>query len=128
MLKRTWAEVNLDNLAHNVKILRESLPDGCRFLGVVKADAYGHGAVSVARELENLNAEYLAVSNYEEALQLRRAEIHLPILILGYTPAEFAREEAASAYYTGGSQPRLWTSAFRSIDGQRPDTEYPYED
>ena len=95
MLKRTWAEVNLDNLAHNVKILRESLPDGCRFLGVVKADAYGHGAVSVARELENLNAEYLAVSNYEEALQLRRAEIHLPILILGYTPAEFAREEAA---------------------------------
>ena len=47
MLKRTWAEVNLDNLAHNVKILRESLPDGCRFLGVVKADAYGHGMVPV---------------------------------------------------------------------------------
>lgn len=95
MLRRTWAEVSLDNLAHNVKILREKLPEGCRFLGVVKADAYGHGAAPIARELEALGAEYLAVSNFEEALQLRRAEISLPILILGYTPVEFAREEAA---------------------------------
>ena len=95
MLKRTWAEVNLDNLAHNVRSLAEKLPKDCRFLGVVKADAYGHGAVPVARELERLGAGYLAVSNFEEALQLRRAEIRLPILILGYTPVEFAREEAA---------------------------------
>jgi alanine racemase len=95
LLKRTWAEVNLDALAHNVKILREKLPEGCRFLGVVKADAYGHGAVMVARELERLGAEYLAVSNFEEALQLRRADIRLPILILGYTPPELAPQEAA---------------------------------
>ncbi len=95
MLKRTWAEVNLDNLAHNVAVLREKLPEGCKFLGVVKADGYGHGAVPVARELEGLGAEFLAVSNFEEALQLRRGEIHLPILILGYTPPEFARDEAA---------------------------------
>lgn len=73
MLKRTWAEVDLNHLRHNVAVLREKLPEKCRFLGVVKADAYGHGAVPVARELEALGAEYLAVSNFEEALQLRRA-------------------------------------------------------
>ena len=95
ILKRTWAEVNLDNLAHNVAVLREKLPAGCKFLGVVKADAYGHGAVPIARELERLGAEFLAVSNFEEAVQLRRGDIGLPILILGYTPPELAGEEAA---------------------------------
>lgn len=95
LLKRTWAEIDLDALAHNVRTLTRNLPEGCRFLGVVKADAYGHGAVPVAKELERLGAGYLAVSNFEEALQLRRAEVRLPILILGYTPVEFAREEAA---------------------------------
>ena len=94
MLKRTWAEVDLSNLRHNVAVLTKDLPEGCRFLGVVKADAYGHGAVPVARELERLGAGYLAVSNFEEALQLRQADVSLPILILGYTPPEYAREEA----------------------------------
>ena len=87
--------MDLSCLRHNVETLTEHLPEGCRFLGVVKADAYGHGAVPVARELERLGAGYLAVSNFEEALQLRRADVALPILILGYTPPEFAREEAA---------------------------------
>lgn len=95
LLKRTWAEINLDALAHNYAVLTKNLPQGCRFLGVVKADAYGHGAVTVSKELQRLGAGFLAVSNFEEALQLRRAEVHLPILILGYTPVEFAREEAA---------------------------------
>ena len=49
MLKRTWAEVSLDALQHNYQVLTKDLPEGCRFLGVVKADAYGHGAVPVAR-------------------------------------------------------------------------------
>lgn len=92
MLKRTWAEIDLDALTHNYHTLTANLPEGCRFLGVVKADAYGHGAVPVARHLEKLGAGYLAVSNYEEALQLRRAQITLPILILGYTPEEFAEK------------------------------------
>ncbi len=94
MLKRTWAEIQLDHLAHNFRELTKNLPKDCRFLGVVKADAYGHGAVPVARELQALGAGYLAVSNFEEALQLRRADISLPILILGYTPPELAKEEA----------------------------------
>ena len=95
MLKRTWAEIDLDALRHNYETLTRNLPEGCRFLGVVKADAYGHGAVPVARELQALGAGYLAVSNYEEALQLRRADVSLPILILGYTPVEFAVDQAA---------------------------------
>lgn len=91
-LKRTWAEISLDNLKYNMDSLMKPLPESCRFLGVVKADAYGHGAVPVSRELEKLGAGYLAVSNFEEALQLRRGDIKLPILILGYTPPEFAPE------------------------------------
>ncbi len=47
--KRTWAEINLENLRHNYRAIRATLPDGCRFLGVVKADAYGHGALPVSR-------------------------------------------------------------------------------
>ena len=43
--KRTWAEVSLDNISHNYRAIRAALPEGCRFLGVVKADAYGHGHV-----------------------------------------------------------------------------------
>jgi alanine racemase len=97
MLKRTWAEIDLDHLAHNYRVLTEKLPETCRFLGVVKADAYGHGAVPVASELERLGAGYLAVSNLEEAQQLRRGGVRLPILILGYTPPEFAQEEAELA-------------------------------
>ena len=85
LLKRTWADVSLDNLAHNYTVLRRQVPAACRFLGVVKADAYGHGAVPVSHHLEELGAEFLAVSNLEEAVQLRRAEVRRPILILGYT-------------------------------------------
>lgn len=93
-LKRTWAEISLDNLKHNYQALREKMPSGCRFLGVVKADAYGHGAVPVSRYLTELGAEYLAVSNIEEAVQLRRGGIRGPILILGFTPPRYAEELA----------------------------------
>ena len=90
-LRRTWADVSLDNLSHNYEVLRRSVASSCRFLGVVKADAYGHGAVPISRHLEEMGAEYLAVSNLEEAIQLRRGEVHLPILILGYTPPHYVR-------------------------------------
>lgn len=87
--KRTWAEISLDNIVHNMRAVRAALPDGTRFLGVVKADAYGHGAVAVSRALESAGADYLAVSCLDEALELRRAEVGLPILILGHTPVEY---------------------------------------
>ena len=70
--KRTWAEVSLDNISHNYRAIRAALPEGCRFLGVVKADAYGHGAVAVARLLESEGADYLAVSCLDEAMELRK--------------------------------------------------------
>ncbi len=93
-LKRTWADISLDNLQHNYTQLRSKLPSDCRFLGVVKADAYGHGAVPISRYLTDLGAEYLAVSNIEEAVQLRHGGIRGPILILGYTPAKYAQDLA----------------------------------
>lgn len=87
--KRTWAEISLPNLHHNLLAIRASLPEGCRFLGVVKADAYGHGAVPVSRLLQDAGADYLAVSCLDEALELRRGGITMPILILGHTPYEY---------------------------------------
>ncbi len=87
--KRTWAEISLPALAHNYHAIRSVLPDDCRFLGVVKADAYGHGALRVAGLLEKEGADYLAVSCLDEALELRRGGITMPILILGHTPVEY---------------------------------------
>lgn len=89
-LKRTWADVSLDHLEHNYRALRGHVAPGTRFLGVMKADAYGHGAVPLSHALADLGAEYLAVSNLEEAVQIRRGGVRLPILILGYTPADYA--------------------------------------
>ena len=87
-LKRTWAEIDLDALAHNYRTLRAHIGTGVKFLGVVKADAYGHGAVEVSRLLQELGADYLAVSSADEALELRRNGITMPVLILGHTPRE----------------------------------------
>lgn len=87
---RTWAEVDLSALAHNYRILRGLCPPDCKFLGVVKADAYGHGAVPVARTLQDLGAEMLAVACLDEAMELRRAGITAPVLVLGQTDPRFA--------------------------------------
>ena len=87
--KRTWAEISLPNIRHNYEAIRAGLPAGCRFLGVVKADAYGHGAVAVSKLLQEAGADYLAVSCLDEALELRESGITMPILILGHTPPEY---------------------------------------
>ena len=89
-LKRTWAEIDLDALAHNLAVIRKHVGEGPKLLGVVKADAYGHGAVPVARRLEALGADYLAVSNIDEAEELRTGGVTLPILMLGFTPVDQA--------------------------------------
>ena len=86
---RTWAEINLDALVHNYRLLRK-LGGESKFLGVVKADAYGHGAVRVARKLQALGADMLAVACLSAAIELRQAGVSLPILCLGQTPPEFA--------------------------------------
>lgn len=87
-LRRTWAEVDLDAIRHNYEALRRHIGKSVKFLGVVKADAYGHGAVHVARTLQELGADYLAVSSLDEAMELRANGIVMPILILGHTPTE----------------------------------------
>ena len=94
--KRTWAEINLDNIVHNYRAIKDRLPEGCRYLGVVKANAYGHGANAVAHTLEKAGADYLAVACLDEAVALRRDGILLPILILGHTPAEYVPELIAN--------------------------------
>jgi len=73
-------------------MLRQLIPAGCKYLAVVKANAYGHGAVAVARELEKLGADYLGVACLAEAAELRAAGIRAPILIFGGTDAAFADE------------------------------------
>ena len=88
ILRRTWAEIDLDALEHNYRQARSLIGNTVKYLGVVKADAYGHGAVQVARKLETLGADYLAVSSLDEARELRYAGIRMPILILGHTPPE----------------------------------------
>lgn len=89
---RTWAQISLSALEHNYRALRASVGENCRFLGVVKTDAYGHGALKVAKKLEQLGCDMLAVACLEEALNLRRAGIAAPILILGVTQPEFVRQ------------------------------------
>ena len=86
VLRRTWAEIDLDALAHNYRQAREKTGPDVKYLGVVKADAYGHGAIQISRKLEELGADYLAVSSLDEARELRQGGIWAPILILGHTP------------------------------------------
>ena len=88
---RTWAEVDLDALAHNYRLLRGLAP-GAKFLGLVKADAYGHGAAPIAKKLQELGADMLAAACLDEAIALRESGITLPILCLGQTPPELAGE------------------------------------
>ena len=92
--KRTWAEIDLDAVEHNFKTIRSRLNNYTKLCCVVKANGYGHGAVQLSKLYENLGADYLAVSNIEEAIQLRNAYVSLPILILGYTDPRCAFELA----------------------------------
>lgn len=91
-LRRTWAEIDLDNLTNNYKVIRSFLKADTKLLAVVKANAYGHGDEQVASLLEKAGADFFGVSNVEEALFLRRSGITIPILILGVTPTEYVTQ------------------------------------
>ena len=90
--KRSWAEVRLGAIEHNYRALKAALPAGTRVVGVVKADGYGHGAIPVARRLQDIGGDYLAVACLEELRALRAAGITLPVLILGWTAPVYAPE------------------------------------
>ncbi len=81
---RTYAEIDLSAIEHNLKELKKKINDGVKVLAVVKADAYGHGAVEVARDIQN-DVDYFAIAELGEALELRKAGIKKPVLILSYT-------------------------------------------
>jgi alanine racemase len=90
--KTAWLEIDLDALTGNVRVFRRMLPGGTRIDGVVKADAYGHGAVAVSRALDVPGIRNLAVATYDEALELRQAGIGAPILIFFPIPAELVAD------------------------------------
>lgn len=84
-LRPVWAEINLDNLAHNMKEIKR-ISKAKEIIGIVKADAYGHGALDIAPILLENGVTRLAVAVLNEAVELRRGGIKCPIMILGYTP------------------------------------------
>ncbi len=82
---RTWVEIDTRAIAKNYTAFRNHIPPSVRLCGVVKSNAYGHGLVQFAQELEKLGADMLAVDSVVEALTLRREGVRTPILVLGYT-------------------------------------------
>jgi len=87
-IRETWAEIDLDAVRSNVQAIRRHIPRETEIIAVVKADGYGHGSVEVGKEALASGANALAVAMLDEALVLRKAGIHAPILVLGYTPVE----------------------------------------
>lgn len=86
---RIQAVINLDNIRHNVSAMKSLVDENKKMLAVIKADAYGHGAVEVGRALDDM-ADYYAVAFLDEGIELRKAGIDKPILILGYTdPSDY---------------------------------------
>jgi len=90
----TWVEIDLGAIENNIRAMRRI--SGVQVMAIVKANAYGHGAVPVARAAIRAGATWLGVARLEEALELRRAELDVPILLLGYTPPDRFDEAVAN--------------------------------
>lgn len=117
-LRPTWAEIDIDAIAHNINQLRGCLKPATKMMAVVKANAYGHGTLEVARVCAREGLDFLGVAVLDEALGIRRDGIDIPVLILGFTPPEgneeiveheirqtvFSREMAESLSETASSQ------------------------
>lgn len=81
-----WVEINISNLEHNIKEIKKNVPQGVKLLGVVKADAYGHGAVMLAPTILASGVDMLGVASIDEGYDLREAKIKSEILVLGAVP------------------------------------------
>lgn len=92
--KDAWVEINLENLAHNIREIRNIIPKEKKFLGIVKADAYGHGAQMIAQTMLASGVDWFGVSSIDEGLDLREIKIKAPILVVGAVPV-WAVEAAA---------------------------------
>lgn len=105
-LSRAWAEINLNHIAHNFGLVKAMTKPKTKIMAVIKSNAYGHGAVPVARALVANGADALAVATLDEAIELRKNDILSPIQILGHTAAERAGEIvdyrlAQTVFHTG---------------------------
>ncbi|MCY6371197.1 serine racemase VanT catalytic subunit [Clostridium ganghwense] len=91
-LDRSWIEVDLDNLRHNVDVLQKAMPTDCELMAVIKAEAYGHGSIAVSSCLNQIGIKAFAVATIDEGIELRKYGIQGIILILGYTSPTRAKE------------------------------------
>lgn len=115
----TWVEISLDALRHNIEAYRQLLPADVGLMAVVKADGYGHGAAAVAREALVCGASYIGVAFLDEGLELRRAGVTAPILVLGYTPeAGIAKAVEHNLTLTVFSD-ELWPALEQLAEGRR---------
>ncbi len=118
-----WIEVDLDAIQDNVRAIRGLLDPSCQVMAVVKAQAYGHGAVAVARAAVEAGATWLAVARLREGIQLRRAGLTAPILLLGPpTPAEvpLVVEFELRPTLVRADQARLFSDAARKLGREVP--------
>lgn len=92
LLNRSWAEVNLDAVSNNVRILKNKIKKCTELMGVVKADAYGHGIKELIPVMLSNGVTRLAVSMLDEAIELRKNNVTVPILVLSYTDPKRAKE------------------------------------
>ncbi|MEG0895323.1 MAG: alanine racemase, partial [Oscillospiraceae bacterium] len=88
-LKRTWVEINLDNIDYNINSIKNKLSSKTKIMAVVKADAYSHGYKQIVKKLNQCNIDFFAVSNLAEAMEIRKISTS-DILILGYTQPDKA--------------------------------------
>lgn len=102
---RCWAEVDLGAVRRNYRRLRQTLRPGQKYLAVVKADGYGHGAAAVALALEAEGADWFGVASLEEGEELRRGGVTRPVLIFGYTPPPYAARLAGGRMTQGVFSP-----------------------
>ena len=114
----TWAEIDLDAIAFNIQAFKRHVGKKVKVIGVVKANAYGHGAAPVAESALKAGAEMLAVHRMIEGVELRKAGIQAPILIMGYTPADGAEQTVAWKL-----TPSLMTLEFARALSQRATAE-----
>lgn len=88
LMRNTWAEIDLDAIVNNLNIAKKTIKPKTKIAAVLKANAYGHGAINVAKVLIDNDVDMLSVACISEALELRRHYSKIPIMVLGYTPDE----------------------------------------
>lgn len=86
LLRPTYVEIDLDIIKHNINEIKKIIDKKTKLGAVIKANAYGHGAIEIAKILEEENVDYICVAGLNEAIELRNNNIKLPILVMGYTP------------------------------------------